>query len=334
MSSPNSRLFRALVLESAGTAAVRQLDSAALAEHAVEVDVLYSSVNFKDALAVTGKGKIVRAPFPFVPGIDLVGRVVRSASERFSPGDEVVQTGGGLGEFTWGGFSQRQCITDETLVHLPEGLSPMGSMILGTAGLTAMLAVMALERQGIGPGAGEVVVTGASGGVGSFATALLSILGYDVVASTGNAHAGPTLTALGACRIVHRDELGRGPKRPLESARYAAAVDALGGPTLSAIISRLARHGAVAACGNVTGHVLETTVFPLILRGISILGVDSNYPPMPLRQEAWQRLAGLVTADILERIAEGVIPLGQVAPHSARLLGGQTSGRTVVDVNA
>ncbi len=313
---------------------VRHLESSALPDHAVEVEVLYSSVNYKDALAVTGKGKIVRAPFPFVPGIDLVGRVVHSSSDSFSTGDSVVQTGGGLGEYEWGGFSQRQRVSADTLVHLPDEVSPMGSMVLGTAGLTAMLAVMALERHGLGPEGGEVVVTGASGGVGSLATAILSLLGYEVVASTGNRRAGPTLTALGASRIIHRDELGRGAKRPLESARHAGAVDTLGGPTLAAIISRLARHGVVAACGNVTGHGLETTVFPFILRGISVLGIDSNFPPMALRREAWSRLAGLVTADILDRIAECVLPLAAVKSHAVRMLDGQTSGRAVVDVNA
>ncbi len=334
MSSPNPDAFNALVLEAAGIAAVQRLLPSALPEGAVEVAVLYSSLNYKDALAVTGTGKIVRAPFPFVPGIDLAGRVVRSGSAAFSPGDLVIQTGGGIGEFSWGGYSQKQRLADQTLVAMPGGLSPHGSMVLGTAGLTAMLAVTALEEHGLVPGAGEVVVTGASGGVGSFATALLARLGHTVVASTGNAAAASALAALGAHRIIHRDELGRGPARPLESARYAGAVDTLGGPTLAAILSRLNRHGSVAACGNVTGPGLDTTVFPFILRGVSILGTDSNWPSMTRRRAAWERLAQLLSQDMLDRVLTRILPLKEIPSQCALMLQGRTAGRYVVDVNA
>ncbi len=321
-------------MDAPGRTAVRSMDTNALPDGTVAIDILYSGINYKDALAVTGGGKIIRAPFPFVPGIDFAGYVAASRATGFAVGDAVVQTGGGCGETFWGGYAQRQHITPESLVKLPDELSLRSGMVIGTAGVTAMLAVMALEAHGLEAEAGEVVVTGASGGVGSFAVALLAGSGYRVVASTGTTSAAAVLTALGASRIIYRDDLGGGPRRPLGSARYAGAVDTLGGPTLAAVVSRLARHGCVAACGNVAGADLKTSVYPFILRGVSVLGIDSNHPPMDVRRAAWQRLATSLPMDIMRRIRTGVIPLESVPAACNRLLNNETTGRVVVDVNA
>src|SRR5690606_6522538 len=249
-------MFKALVLDDAGgrpSAAVRTLAPGDLPEGDVTLSVLYSSLNYKDGLAVTGKGKIIRGGYPFVPGIDLVGTVEASASPAFRAGDVVIGTGWGLGENHWGGYAQRQRVRADWLVPLPEGLAPRDAMVAGTAGLTAMLAVMALEAHGAAPGGGEVVVTGASGGVGSMAVALLARAGFTVVASTGRRDAHDYLRALGAAALLDRDELGRGPQRPMDSARWAGAVDTVGGATLAAVISQLQRHASVAACGLVGG---------------------------------------------------------------------------------
>lgn len=329
-------MFNALVLDEAGdrlAAAVRSLTTSDLPEGDVLVAVQYSSLNYKDGLAVTGKGKIIRGSYPFVPGIDLVGTVVASQSPQFAEGDVVVGTGWGLGELHWGGYSQQQRLRSDWLVPLPAGLSPKAAMVVGTAGLTAMLSVLALEAHGIGPDRGEVVVTGASGGVGSMAVALLGALGYTVVASTGSAAAHDYLRGLGAARVIDREELGRGPARPMDSARWAGAVDAVGGETLAAILSQLDRHGCVAACGLAGGASLQTTVFPFILRGVSLLGIDSNTCPNDLRRTAWERIAGTLSAETLDRMTAGVISLGEVPEASERILRGGVQGRLVVDVN-
>lgn len=326
---------KALVVErnETGTqAAVRTLRPEDLPDGDVEVEVAYSSLNYKDALAVTGRGKIIRGDFPFVPGIDLVGRVVASRAEAFREDDWVIQTGWGLGETQWGGFSRRQRVQAEHLVPLPEGLRPHDAMLIGTAGFTAMLSVMALEAHGVEPEHGEVVVTGASGGVGSFAVLVLAQAGYAVVASTGSASAHGYLRALGAARLIDREELGQGPRRPLDSARWAGAVDAVGGRTLAALLSTLGQHGCVAACGLAGGADLETTVFPFILRGITLAGIDSNTCPMPLRRAAWTRLAATLTDDARARIHTRTIPLSDVPAASEHLLQGTVQGRIVVDV--
>ncbi|MDX1546721.1 MAG: MDR family oxidoreductase [Rhodothermales bacterium] len=330
-------MFNALVLDHAGgtlTAAVRRLDRDALPEGEVLVSVLFSSINYKDGLAVTGRGKIIRGDFPFVPGIDLVGRVEESAVDRFSEGDLVVLTGGGLGERFWGGYSQQQRVPAEYLVRLPESMTPLRAMEVGTAGFTAMLAVMALEERGLTPEHGEVVVTGASGGVGSFAVALLANLGYTVVASSGSEDAYAYLERLGAARILPRDELGEGPQRPLESARWAGAVDTVGGATLAAVLSQLGRHAAVAACGNAGGHELHTTVYPFILRGVALLGIDSNTAPYDQRCEAWKRLSWDLPKEAADLILGGVIHLDQVPAMCEEIIQGGVRGRIVVDVNA
>ena len=334
-------LFRAmpsaLVLEHDGHAvhaSVRDLDEPSLADGDVCVEVLYSSLNYKDALAVTGKGKIIRGSYPFVPGIDLSGRVFASRANRYRMGDLVLGTGAGLGELHWGGYAERQCVGGTRLIPLPVGLSPERAMVAGTAGFTAMLACMQLERHGATPGEGEVLVTGASGGVGSFAVALLSAMGYSVTASTGSPDAHDWLRGLGADRILDREELSVGATRPLDSARWTAAVDVAGGKTLEAVLSRTGWHGVVAACGLTDSATLNTTVFPFILRGVRLIGIDSNTCPEEVRLEAWARLSEHLTEELAEDIRADTIGLPAIPAMSDRLLAGHVRGRVVVDVGA
>ncbi|MEM6785572.1 MAG: MDR family oxidoreductase, partial [Bacteroidota bacterium] len=266
----------------------------------VLVRVAYSSLNYKDGLAVTGRGRIVRAPFPFVPGIDLAGAVVESASAAWEPGDAVVVTGWGTGEERWGGYAELAWADENHLVRLPRGLTPRSAMALGTGGVTAMLSVMALRDHGVKPDSGEVVVTGASGGVGSLAVALLARLGYDVVASTGSPASHDFLRSLGASRLLDRREIGEAPARPLGTATWAGAVDGVGGDTLANLLAHTAPHGCVAAYGLVAGHALHTTVMPFILRGVTLAGIDSNTCPTPRRKAAWDSLSRLLGSDLAE----------------------------------
>lgn len=329
-------MSRALFLYEKGhgvTPRVEPLDEGRLGEGDVLISVLYSGVNYKDALAITGRGKIIRGDYPFIPGIDLVGRVRDSASEKFRADDLVIATGWGLGETHWGGYAEVQRVRSEWLVRLPEGLTPEGAMIAGTAGFTAMLSVMALEDAGVEPSGGDVVVTGASGGVGSMAIALLAAAGYTAVASTGSPDAHNYLRDLGAEKIIEREDLGQGPKRPLDSARWTGAVDTVGGTTLSAILSQLDRHGSVAACGLAGGHEVHTTVFPFILRGISLLGIDSNTCPMERRRRVWGRIASMLSEDILQTIKADLIALDEIPVYSEKVLAGEVQGRLVVDVH-
>ena len=314
-------------------ASVQTVSESDLPDGDVLIDVAYSSLNYKDGLAVTGKGKIVRGAFPFVPGIDLAGTVAESASDRFRPGDEVILTGWGTGEDRWGGFAERARASSEHLVPLPDGMTLKEAMVVGTAGFTAMLAVMALEEHGVTPDRGEVVVTGASGGAGSLAVAILSALSYDAVASTGTEAAHDYLRRLGAARIVGRDAFEDGPQRPMEKARWAGAIDAVGGPTLAALIAQTERHGSVAAYGLAQSHELHTTVFPFILRGVNLLGIDSNTCPPERRREAWRRLDTALSSDTLDAIQQ-TIGLGEVIDYSEKITRGDTQGRVVVDVKA
>ena len=326
--------FQALVLDKTDggvTADVRELEESQLPEGDVLVQVAYSSLNYKDGLAVTGKGKVVRGDYPFVPGIDLVGTVETSESGGYVPGDRVIVTGWGIGEDHWGGYAEKARVRSDWCVPLPEGLTPEEAMAMGTAGLTAMLSVMALEGADVRPGEGEVVVTGASGGVGSIAVALLGRLGYNVAASTGSEAAHDYLKKLGATRIIDRDDLGQGPRRPLDTARWAGGVDTVGGATLAAMLSQTARHGAVAACGLAGGSELNTTVFPFILRGVSLLGIDSNTCPVDVRREAWDRLARDLPKEVLGAITQ-TIPLSDVPAMSEQILSGDVRGRLVVAV--
>lgn len=297
----------------------------------VLVEVRYSSLNYKDALAVTNQGKIVRASFPFVPGIDLVGRVIESDSDRFNSGDIVVGTGGGLGESYWGGYAGMQRIPSDWLVPLPGLLSDREAMIIGTAGFTAGLALLTLEKHGIRTESGEVLVTGATGGVGSFAVLLLSKAGYRVTASSGKPDALEYLRSIGAEEVIHRDVLSRGAAKPMDSARWAGAVDSVGGSTLETIISQTARHGCIAVCGNAGGAELHTSVYPFILRGVNLCGIDSNTCPVDDRKIVWERIASLVSSSELESMST-VISLSEIEAQSSRLLAGDIKGRILVEL--
>lgn len=300
----------------------------------VLIDVTASSLNYKDGLAVTDKGKIVRGDYPFVPGIDLVGTVVESRSSDWNSGETVVLTGSGTGESRWGGYATRARATAESLVTLPQAMSPEDAMLIGTAGFTAMLSMIALERSSVRPGEGDVVVTGATGGVGSFSVALLASAGYRVVASTGSEDKAEYLKRLGVADVIGRDVLGQGAKRPLDSARWAGAIDSVGGETLAAILSQTSRHGAVAACGLAGGAELKTTVFPFILRGVALLGIDSNTCPPKIRQEVWNRLGEASSRGALDAIERTTIGLSDVPDWSEKIVAGETVGRVVVDVHA
>lgn len=330
----SNRTFRALVLnqiERKTHAEFKELSTDDLPDEHVLVRVAYSSLNYKDGLAVTGKGRVVRR-FPMVPGIDLAGTVEESTSPEFQPGDQVVLTGWGVGEKHWGGYAQMARAKAGWLVPLPDGLTPLQAMAIGTAGFTAMMCVMALEANGCTPDSGEVVVSGASGGVGSTAVAILANLGYKVVASTGRASLHEYLKSLGASEIIDRSELARTSKRPLESERWAGAVDTVGGDTLATILRTMAYNGSVAACGLAGGHELNSTVFPFILRGVKLLGIDSVMCPKALRLQIWQRLAKDLPAAAYEQVTQ-VEALSNIPALSEEILKGQVRGRVVVDVN-
>jgi acrylyl-CoA reductase (NADPH) len=328
--------FAAIVLDRRGDQVLAELRSLTLDDlpaGEVLVEVAYSSVNYKDALAVTNRGRIVKG-WPIVPGVDLAGTVVASASDEAAPGERVIVCGRGIGEEHWGGYSRYARVQAEWLIRLPGGMDLRQAMIIGTAGYTAMLAAMTLEDQGLVPGDGEVVVTGASGGVGSFAVAILSRAGHRVVASSGRAALDGYLGQLGAHEVIRRDVLGTPPARPMLSARWAGAVDTVGGETLASLIASMRRHGSIAACGLAGGVGLQTTVFPFILRGVNLMGVDSNYCPRPRRQAAFDRLAQAIPAEMLERIVDRVVPLSGVKAASQALLDGEVRGRVVVDIGA
>ena len=307
------------------------LNTDELPDEDVLVDVAYSTVNYKDALAVTGKGKICRT-LPMVCGIDLAGTVKESRATAFKPGDQVLVNGWGLSEKHWGGYAQQQRLKPDWLVRVPESLSLEQCMAIGTAGYTAMLCVHAIEDHGIGPDAGPVVVTGATGGVGSIAVMLLARLGYQVSAVSGKADAADFLAQLGASEVLPRDELDR-KARPLESERWAAAVDSVGSQTLATVLAQTAYGGCVAACGLAGGIDLPSTVMPFILRGVTLAGIDSVMAPAAKRQRAWGALAELIDADKLSRVYT-VEPLAKIPELAAALLAGHIKGRIVIDVNA
>lgn len=326
--------FKALVVDQkAGSieAALQTLKRETLPEGEILIKVAYSSLNYKDGLAITGKGRVVRS-YPMVPGIDLAGTVIESVSPDYHVGHEVILTGWGIGERHWGGYAQLARAQANWLVPLPTGLTMRQAMGIGTAGLTAMLCVMALESHGLTPDQGEVVVTGASGGVGSVAIAILAKLGYHVVASTGRVDMHDYFKRLGAQNIIDRAELAI-PSRPLETARWAGAVDTVGSQTLASILAALQYRASVAACGLVGGNELHTTVFPFVLRGVNLLGIDSNMSPLEERREAWARLVRDLPLDLLEEMIEE-IPLSDVAAFSQQIVEGRIRGRVVVDVNA
>ena len=309
--------------------AFEELDENDLPRGGVTVDVAYSSLNYKDGLAVTGRGRIVRK-FPMVLGIDLAGTVVDADSDEFRPGDRILGTGQGLGEAIWGGYTTRQRVPADAILRVPDALSFEQSMFLGTAGLTAMLAVMSLEQNDVLPDAREVVVTGAAGGVGSLAVMLLARRGYRVAASTGRPELEEYLRGLGATSVVPREELQQ-KGGPMQSERWAGAVDTVGGTILTNVFAQTAYGGAVACCGMAGGHELNATVWPLILRNVSLLGVSSLRTSKKKRIEAWSRLA---TETDLAKLAElsRVEPLSRIRELSDEILDGRVRGRIAIDV--
>lgn len=326
--------FRALLVEAgdgAPNANIRDMSDADLPEGSVTVAVAYSDLNYKDGLAVTGTARVLRS-LPMVPGIDFAGSVIESSSADYQPGDEVVLTGWGVGEQHWGGYGQRNRVPAEWLVPLPAGLSLKHSMVIGTAGFTAMLSVMALEDAGILPSEREVLVTGAAGGVGSIAIALLAKAGYPVVASTGRGEEHQDyLLSLGAKRIIGRSDLSD-LKRPLEREQWAAAIDTVGGDVLSGVTRSTAYYGAIAVCGNAGGVQFSTSVFPFLLRGLRMIGIESVYCPAERRRAAWQRLARDLSPALLDSLHQ-VISLAEVPEYSQRIIKGQVRGRTVIDMS-
>jgi acrylyl-CoA reductase (NADPH) len=327
--------FRALVLDQtdgAQTLELRDLDDTALPHGDVTVNVEWSSLNYKDGMILRGIGRLVRT-FPHVPGVDLAGTVESSDSESFAPGDRVVLTGFRVGEVWWGGYAQKARVKSEWLVKVPDSLTTRQTMEIGTAGLTAMLCVEALERAGLRPDASPVLCTGAAGGVGSFAVHLLGALGYSVTASTGRPETADYLRAIGATDVIDRAEIAEAPAKPLLSERWAGCVDAVGGATLAHVLAEM-RYGApVAACGNTAGNDLPASVLPFILRGVRLLGIDSVMVPAADRVPVWQRLGELVDAAFLAD-ATTVVGLADLAAAADRILDGQVRGRVIVDVNA
>ncbi|RMF88123.1 MAG: acryloyl-CoA reductase [Nitrospinota bacterium] len=295
----------------------------------VLIRVAYSSLNYKDALSATGHPGVTRK-FPHIPGIDAAGTVVSSAVEQFRPGDEVLVTGYDLGSNTWGGYAQYIRVPADWVVPLPAGLSLYESMIYGTAGFTAALSVDAMEHNGLSPEKGEVLVTGATGGVGSIAVAILAKIGYRVAAVTGKTTEHDYLRRLGATTILSRDEVNDQSNRPLLSARWAGAVDTVGGNILATILKSTQQHGSVAACGLVAGAELPTTVYPFILRGVNLLGIDSVLCPMEKRRAIWARLASDWKPDHLEEIAT-TITLAGLQEKIQAILQGKVRGRIVVE---
>ena len=324
--------FRAIRIDKAEkgtTVALTQFDEAELMEGDVTIRVEWSTLNYKDGLAVTGKAPVVRR-FPMIAGIDLAGTVEQSSHPQWKAGDKVICNGWGMGETHLGAYAEKARVKGDWLVRLPEGMSARDAMAIGTAGYTAMLAVLALEKHGIAPKDGPVVVTGAAGGVGSVAIAVLSKLGYHVIASTGRVSEAEYLKSLGAAEVIDRAELS-GPAKPLAKERWAGGIDSVGSTTLANLLSMTKYGGAIAACGLAAGMDLPSSVAPFILRGVCLLGIDSVMCPLPQRKLAWSRLAidldRTKLADITHEIG-----LDQVIEAGAQILAGQVRGRIVVKI--
>lgn len=329
--------FKALIVEKdedgTVTQSIQEIDEARLpADGNVTVAVEHSTVNYKDGLCLHGQGGLVRN-FPHVPGIDFAGTVETSDDPRYKPGDKVVLTGWRVGEVWWGGYAQKARVKADWLVPLPDGLSTQQAMAVGTAGFTAMLAVMALEEHGMKPDDGEVLVTGAAGGVGSVATAILAKLGYQVAAVTGRPEAADYLTGLGASRTVPRDELAETVKRPLESEAWAGCVDAVGGAMLARVLGQMRYGASVAAVGLAGGAALPATVIPFLLRAVNLLGIDSVMKPTDQRLAAWGRIVSDLPMAKLEAMIQPA-SLADLPGLGADILKGQVKGRVVVDVNS
>src|SRR4051795_4538181 len=324
--------FKALRIDKADkgtTAAYTQFDEAELMDGDVTVRVEWSTLNYKDGLALTGKSPVVRR-FPMIAGIDFAGTVEQSSHPQWKHGDQVICTGWGMGETHLGAYAEKARVKGDWLVGLPDGLSAREAMAIGTAGFTAMLAVLALEKQGLTPASGPVVVTGAAGGVGSVATAVLSKLGYHVIASTGRMSEADYLKGLGAAEVIDRSELS-GPAKALAKERWAGGIDSVGSTTLANILSMTRYGGAIAACGLAAGMDLPSSVAPFILRGVCLLGIDSVMCPLDARKAAWNRLAHDLEPEKLAEITHE-IPLSDVPEWGAIILAGQVRGRTVVKI--
>ncbi len=324
--------FKAVVIDKAEagqTVRLADFDEKDLMDGDVTVAVEWSTLNYKDGLALTGKSPVVRR-FPMIAGIDFAGTVESSSHPGWKKGDRVILDGWGLGETHLGAYAQKARVRGDWLVRLPENISAREAMAIGTAGYTAMLSVMALERAGIAPARGPVIVTGAAGGVGSVAVALLAKLGYTVIASTGRPEEAAYLKGLGATEVIERKEL-TGPPRTLGRERWAGGIDAVGSTTLANVLSMTRYGGAVAACGLAGGMDLPTTVAPFILRGVSLIGIDSVMCPLPLRQEAWRRLAIDLDRDKIAAMTSE-IGLAEVVDAGARIVAGQVRGRIVVKI--
>ncbi|MEO1490985.1 MAG: MDR family oxidoreductase [Pseudomonadota bacterium] len=328
--------FRALMVNKAEDGTVSQtitdLTEDQLPEADVTVAVEYSTLNYKDGLCITAKGGLVRS-FPHVPGIDFAGTVESSESDQFLPGDKVVLTGWRVGEVWWGGYSQKARVKSDWLVRLPEGIETRQAMAVGTAGFTAMLAIMALEDHGLHSDAGPVLVTGAAGGVGSVATAILANLGYEVAAVTGRPETEEYLRDLGATQIVPREDLAEAPKRPLDSETWAGCIDAVGGDMLARVLTQMKYGASVSAVGLAGGAAVPATVVPFLLRGVNLLGIDSVMQPYANRVAAWQRIGRDLPMEKLEAMISPAT-LTDLPDLGPAILKGQVKGRVVVDVNA
>ncbi|MCI0431422.1 MAG: oxidoreductase [Rhodospirillales bacterium] len=325
--------FNALVLEESGgkvRSSLQRLDETRLPAGDVTVRVSHSTLNYKDGLILNGLGRLVRS-YPHIPGVDFAGTVEESSNPAWKPGDPVVLTGWRVGEMQWGGYAEKARVKGDWLIRLPDGLTPARAMAVGTAGFTAALAVMALERHGLAPGAGEVAVTGAAGGLGSVAVALLARRGHIVTASTGRAETHSYLRDLGARSIIDRAELAAQPDKPLLSERWAGAVDAVGGATLANLLAGMCYRASVAACGLAGGSKLETTVIPFIIRGVKLLGIDSVMAPMPERLEAWSRIVRDLPMELLDRMTT-TVGLKDLPELGSRILKGEVQGRVVVEI--
>jgi acrylyl-CoA reductase (NADPH) len=326
---------KALLLEEKDgkvAARIASVEESDLPPGEVTVAVRYSTLNYKDGMILNGVGRLVRT-YPHVPGVDFAGTVEASSAPQWKPGDEVILTGWRVGEMRWGGYAEKARVDAGQLVRLPAGMSAKHAMAIGTAGFTAMLAVMALEQHGLKAGAGEVLVTGAAGGLGSVAVALLSHLGHRVVASTGRPETHDYLHKLGAASFLDRAELAKKPERPLERERWAGAIDAVGGMTLANVLTQLRYMASVASCGLAGGSDLPTTVIPFLLRGVNLLGIDSVMCPLERREAAWQRLARDLKPELLDTMIE-TVRLEDLPALAARILNGGVRGRIVVDLAA
>lgn len=326
-------MFKALVLEEKDgkvAAAIKSLEESALPAGDVTVAVEHSTLNYKDGMVLGGLGRLVRT-YPHVPGVDFAGTVEASSHADWKAGDKAVLTGWRVGEAQWGGYAEKARVKGDWLVKLPPGLTTKRAMAIGTAGFTSMLAVLALETHELAPDKGDVLVTGAAGGVGSVATAILAKLGYRVVASTGRAETHDYLRKLGAAEIIDRATIEKPSGKPLDSERWAACVDAVGGATLAAVLPQIKYRGSVAACGLAGGTKLETTVIPFLLRGVNLLGIDSVMCPPALRRKAWARLASDLPMDKLDSMIE-TAKLADLPGLAPQILAGKIRGRLVVDV--